>query len=76
MHEPSRAFDPSRFKLVKPKTNRKQDEFGDALKDWFGKPLYWVPKKFGRARTERIFDIMVKAGDNNFVHFMNKLHHD
>jgi hypothetical protein len=57
--------------------NKKRDLFGEALEKWFDtKAVYGVYKKFGRARSERIFNEMQKVDDHDWTHFMRGLHHD
>lgn len=56
--------------------NKNRDLFGEALSEYFGKPMYSIYRKFGRARSERLFNEMKKKGDRNFTHFMQLLNHD
>jgi hypothetical protein len=56
--------------------DKKRDHFGEALSEWFGRPCYSTYKKFGRVRTERVFNEMVKLKDKEWEHFMQRLHHD
>lgn len=54
---------------------KERDLLGEAMTEHFKKPCYWVWKKFGRARVERIFDMMQKRDDHEFDHLMQEIHH-
>ena len=56
---------------------KNRDLFGEALEDWFKtKAVYGIYKKFGRARSERVFNEMQKIDDHTWKHFMQRLHYD
>lgn len=55
---------------------KERDYFGEELSDWFGKPMFSIYKKFGRNRSERIFNEMQKINDHNITHLMQRLNHD
>ena len=56
---------------------KKRDYFGEQLEKWFGtNAVYGVYKKFGRNRTERVFNEMKKNNDKEWEHFTQRLWHD
>jgi hypothetical protein len=54
---------------------KRADPFGDALTEWYGKPLYWLYRKYNRARVERAFDLAQKENDHTFINLMQRIHH-
>jgi len=64
-----------RIRFTKQYTVEKKhtDELGDALTAFFGRPLYWVGKKYNRARVERALHLAEKDCDHTFTHFMQNV---
>ena len=45
----------------------------DELKEYYGKPLYWLPHKFDINKIKTAFLEVKKDGDRDFSHLMQKL---
>lgn len=47
----------------------------EEISNYFNKSLYWLPYKFPIQKVKEKYLEMEKAGNRNFSHFMQKLHH-
>jgi hypothetical protein len=64
--------DMSRFQIA----GKKSDLLGEAMTLWFGRNCFWVWRKHGKGRTDRVFTEMQKIDDHDFTNLMQRVYHD